>query len=427
LHFDARPITPSVGQEVTFVSDLMTEAGQWDEDVIRAIFLPIDARAILRIPVRLQEEDWWAWEPEKHGEYTVKSAYSKIATTQDSHASTSGDNSWKRIWKLQVPPKVKVFWWRVLHEFIPTKDVLNRRHIEPTRFCDICGAESETIKHTLTECTIARLFWQEMRALTGTKLPQLHPHTWASDLLLPDFCAERDRSVFCIGMYALWLQRNKHRHGVDRLPIKKLVQWTVDTAHDLFLLSNVARPKSNQTIWRWKKPPVGWIKCNIDGAFYADMGQGATGVVIRDSAGTFIGGRALWYRHGLNALMMEAVACRDGVILAREMNFRRVQVETDSQELVNLWEMGELQRSSISPIIKDIKDISVFFLDFSLMYANRACNHVAHTLAKQVSDGNRTGEWLLAPLINTSSKSQKKNIADWLILRLTPSIFAYPL
>jgi hypothetical protein len=144
--------------------------------------------------------------------------------------------------------------------------------------------------------------------------------------------------------------------------------------------------------------PSHWrIKCNIDGAFYADMGQGATGVVIRDSAGTFIGGRALWYRHGLNALMMEAVAYRDGVILAREMNFRRVQVETDSQELVNLWEMGELQRSSISPIIKDIKDISVFFLDFSLMYANRACNHVAHTLAKQVSDGNRTGEWLLAP------------------------------
>jgi hypothetical protein len=102
--------------------------------------------------------------------------------------------------------------------------------------------------------------------------------------------------------------------------------------------------------------------------------------------------------------MMEAVACRDGVILAREMNSRRVPVETDSQELVKLWEMGEFQRSSISPIIRDIKDISVSFLDLSLMYANRAYNHVAHTLAKQVSDsnkqvsdGNRTGEWLLAP------------------------------
>ena len=57
LHFDARLTTPSVDQEVTHVKELMTEAGQWDEDVIRAIFLPIDAWAILRIPVRPQEED----------------------------------------------------------------------------------------------------------------------------------------------------------------------------------------------------------------------------------------------------------------------------------------------------------------------------------------------------------------------------------
>jgi hypothetical protein len=25
----------------------------------------------------------------------------------------SGDESWSLIWKLVVPPKVKVFWWRV--------------------------------------------------------------------------------------------------------------------------------------------------------------------------------------------------------------------------------------------------------------------------------------------------------------------------
>jgi len=109
MHFDARPITLGVGQEVTHVSELMTDTGQWDEQMIRAIFLPIDARAILRIPVRPQEEDWWAWEPEKHGEYTIKSAYRKLIAPQVSEAGASGDVSWKRIWRLQVPPKVKVF------------------------------------------------------------------------------------------------------------------------------------------------------------------------------------------------------------------------------------------------------------------------------------------------------------------------------
>jgi ribonuclease HI len=74
-------------------------------------------------------------------------------------------------------------------------------------------------------------------------------------------------------------------------------------------------------------------------------------VVLRDHADTFRRGRAQWYQHRLNALSMEVDACRNGLALAGEMNFRRVQVETDSQELVKLWEMGALQRSCISPII----------------------------------------------------------------------------
>lgn len=30
-HFDARPLTPEDGQDVTRVSDLLTESGQWNE------------------------------------------------------------------------------------------------------------------------------------------------------------------------------------------------------------------------------------------------------------------------------------------------------------------------------------------------------------------------------------------------------------
>jgi hypothetical protein len=107
----------------------MTEVGQWDEGVIRATFIPIDANAILRIPLRSQDEDWWALDLEKHGEYTVKSAYRKLESPHSNQASASTDDSWKQIWSLKVPPKVKVFWWRVLHEFIPAKDILHHRHI----------------------------------------------------------------------------------------------------------------------------------------------------------------------------------------------------------------------------------------------------------------------------------------------------------
>jgi len=186
------------------VSDILNDIGQWNEELIRAVFFPVDANAILRIPLRPQEEDSRAWEPEKHGEFSVKSTYWKLAEPDMQEFGGSGDNSWKILWKLKVPPKIKVFWWRVLNEFIPTKNILNRRHIEPVGFCEWCGSERETIKHIFMDCSTARGFWREVKALTGVKLPPLHPLTWASDILRDEVCSERDRCVIIIGMYALW-------------------------------------------------------------------------------------------------------------------------------------------------------------------------------------------------------------------------------
>jgi len=37
------------------VSDLMTNSGQWNEELIREIFISVDAAAILRIPLRSQD------------------------------------------------------------------------------------------------------------------------------------------------------------------------------------------------------------------------------------------------------------------------------------------------------------------------------------------------------------------------------------
>jgi len=60
---------------------------------------------------------------------------------------------------------------------------------------------------------------------------------------------------------------------------------------------------------------------------------------------------------------------------------------------VKLLEAVDTQRSSIYPILKEIKDRSAAFFKVSLMYANRSCNQVAHVLARQVSDDIRVGEW----------------------------------
>lgn len=311
--------------------------------------------------------------------------------------SGSGDDTWQKIWKLTVPPKVKVFWWRVLHEFLPAKEILHHRHIEPTAFCDLCGADSESIKHILVDYTIAKAFWHEIKALTGVKLPRLHPNTWASDLLSTGVCTDKERGILITGMYSLWLQRNKRRHGEPPAPVTMVVRWSLDIAFDLWQLSATSRPEKDRQVQRWKPPDEGWVKCNTDGAFYPGVQHGAIGLVLRDASGNFVAGRAQWYQYSLDALTVEAMACRDGAILARDNGVQQLVLETDCQELVKLWQEGSGQRSRIAPIIREAQDICSGFNRFVFSFISRSCNRVAHTLAKQVTGENRLGEWHVAP------------------------------
>ena len=54
------------------------------------------------------------------------------------------------------------------------------------------GAERETIRHVLLECTMAKVFWEHTKKLAGVKLPHLHQDTWARDLLLAKVCSRRE-------------------------------------------------------------------------------------------------------------------------------------------------------------------------------------------------------------------------------------------
>lgn len=108
-HFDARPITPRVEGHPNRVSELLTDSGAWNVQTVRGLFLPIDAAAIFRQPLGRGDTDFWAWQPERFGTYTVRSAYKLISKRRwdASHGhqpSSSDDGLWKKVWKLNVPP-----------------------------------------------------------------------------------------------------------------------------------------------------------------------------------------------------------------------------------------------------------------------------------------------------------------------------------
>ena len=103
------------------VSDLIDwQEHKWDKERIEASFHKFDAKAILKIPLsRRLVQDLIVWIHTKNGKYSVKSGYHiakqlKLDDYNDGECSSQRvpNQIWTKIWKANVPNKIKVFAWR---------------------------------------------------------------------------------------------------------------------------------------------------------------------------------------------------------------------------------------------------------------------------------------------------------------------------
>ncbi|GJM93937.1 hypothetical protein PR202_ga10535 [Eleusine coracana subsp. coracana] len=74
-----------------------------------------------------------------------------------------GRSIWQSVWKLQIPPKVCIFLWRVINGGLATKFNKWKRKLEVVNVCDICGTGPETEHHALIVCNHAVVLCKTMR------------------------------------------------------------------------------------------------------------------------------------------------------------------------------------------------------------------------------------------------------------------------
>ena len=153
------------------------------------------------------------------------------------------------------------------------------------------------------------------------------------------------------------------------MSIQQAVIWARDTAYDLWQICHpVQQLAANEAPPIWLAPSQGWFKINSDAAFYENKHSGATASVIRDHRGFFQAAQARWYDRGFDVCLMEALACRDGLVLAKQQGIQQVWLETDCLELVNLWNKKDVQRSIVDSVLKEIDDLRLAFQDFSFFF-----------------------------------------------------------
>lgn len=105
-------------------------------------------------------EDKLIWALTEGDKFMVKSAY-YLALNRKLELKGNGSNSeqvnskWKILWQLTVPPKVKIFLWRLIHNSLPTKENLFHRRVVDNPLCLLCNQEPESMVHTVWNCSTA--------------------------------------------------------------------------------------------------------------------------------------------------------------------------------------------------------------------------------------------------------------------------------
>jgi hypothetical protein len=127
------------------------------------------------------------------------------------------DPNWSRIWKLEVPERVKAFMWMVLHNRILTNDCKAKMGLGHA-MCDYCHNTPETVIHVLRDCPIAMNFWNHALPLSrrGSFYMRETRHWIESNICNMEI--NSSRSPWCkfwaMACYSLWTWRNKElAHG----------------------------------------------------------------------------------------------------------------------------------------------------------------------------------------------------------------------
>ncbi|GJN21135.1 hypothetical protein PR202_gb08585 [Eleusine coracana subsp. coracana] len=163
-----RPLCSLVDQPPQWVSELITQDRQWNKELLRDVFIPMDIEAIESIPIcTASQEDFWGWQYEKNRIFSARSAYRMLVHTSDRRSAwiehragisdlKAVEKDWTEIWKVQVSSKIRVFLWRLARQSLPTGDVRNRRNMAPNASCSLCGG-CDSWRHSLLECNMAKV------------------------------------------------------------------------------------------------------------------------------------------------------------------------------------------------------------------------------------------------------------------------------
>lgn len=175
--------------------------------MVRNISNMEDAKAILS--TRISQnciKDKLAWVHSKNGQYTVKTGYQKWHQTYVGNMGVQQSTGWSRLWRLEIPHKIKIFLWRLCRNNVPVRSVLRGKGVAVPIGCMMCVGDIEHLLHLFLDCEFAKECWHRMN---------LDFDNWAvenaSEWLLHRLSRDTTDNLvkIAIVLWGIWFARNQ--------------------------------------------------------------------------------------------------------------------------------------------------------------------------------------------------------------------------
>ena len=405
---------------VDFQSSLI--AGSVDDSIIQSWFdgdswdlaklddLPVHIRFAIgqNIPCSSYRQAALVWKLTQDGTFSTSSARNLVRKIKPETPL------FEHIWSPYIAPTVSIFWWKILHGWLPVDTVIQRKGIVLASKCQCCRSV-ESLEHVLLHSPVVHKAWLWFSNML--LVPCLPQHSLSQRLVAWRSSSDKVKKGHIRGLIPLliawfaWKARNesKHRnkkissHSIIVLTLRQLhlihssfkipdKVWKGDAslAHMLGLQIHRVALKPLLLVY-WHKPPVNWMKVNTNAAVHSLSSRAAVAGVLRCSNGRVINisQKFLGRRNSFEA---ELEAIHSGILICRQMGYTKIIVESDALSVIQMLNSARpLTHWRLLITYQHILSLKLE-LDIIFQHIHREGNSVVDLLAKEALALNLTRE-----------------------------------
>ncbi|KAF4403506.1 hypothetical protein G4B88_008152 [Cannabis sativa] len=358
---------------------LLQKYWTWNVCRVTQWFASEDARNILNIGLPAsKQDDSWRWLGENTGLFSIKFAYHLI-TNQRCAGSPLG--TWKLIWNSPIHVRLKLLWWQIMSNALPTHERIALAFNLPSILCPICDRERELSFHLFWSCDYASALW--FGCCWGIRTNASNCGKW--EKWMDWFGSNRNRpatlsfddfmtGALCI-FEVIWKVRNEVTHGGQLLQISMAMRNASTRLND-HLACKADRPCKVPTV-----PLPGWMTCCTDVTIDSNYSFGAE--VFRDSKNRICSVVADRFSV-TDPTLAEASILLSAARHAAHLNFNSVNFFCDNDSAVSsIREAHGIQSNlNLDGVSTHFKTLSAQFVNWNVKKINRNENFMAHNAAK---------------------------------------------